>query len=54
MACFTVPLATAAVATATKLSLPESAKGNQFVAQLPWLEKMMFGGSLILDPKYSN
>ena len=48
MACFTVPLATAAVATATKLSLPESTKGNPFVAKLPWLEKMMFGGSLIL------
>jgi hypothetical protein len=48
MACFTVPLATAAVTTATKLSLPESTKGNSFVAKLPWLEKMMFGGSLIL------
>jgi len=48
MACFTVPLATAAVATATKLSLQESAKGNPFAARLPWLEKMMFGGSLVL------
>ena len=48
MACFTVPLATAAVTTATKLALPESSRGNPFVAKLPWLEKMMFGGSLVL------
>lgn len=48
MACFTVPLATAAVTTATKLVLPESSRGNPFVAKLPWLEKMMFGGSLVL------
>lgn len=48
MACFTVPLATAAVTTATKLALPKSARNNPFVARLPWLEKMMFGGSLVL------
>ncbi len=48
MACFTVPLATAVAVTATKLSLPESTKKNPFAARLPWLEKMMFGGSLVL------
>jgi len=48
MACFTVPLATAAVASAIKTALPQSAKHNPFVAKLPWLEKTMFGGSLIL------
>ena len=48
MACFTGPLASAALTTATKLSLPNSTKDNPFVAKLPWLEKMMFGGSLVL------
>ena len=48
MACFTVPLASAALTTATKLSLLNSTKDNPFVAKLPWLEKMMFGGSLVL------
>ena len=48
MACFTVPLATAVATTAVKTALPESAKRNPFAAKLPWLEKMMFGGSLVL------
>ena len=48
MACFTVPLATAAVATAAKATLPESARKNPFVARLGWLGKMMFGGSFLL------
>ena len=48
MACFTVPLATAAVATAVKTTLPKSAEGNPFVSRLGWLGKMMFGGSFLL------
>ena len=48
MACFTVPLATAAAAHAAKSALPESAKTNPFVARLGWLGKMMFGGSFLL------
>ena len=48
MACFTVPLATAVVASATKKALPVSAQSNPFVAKLGWLGKMMFGGSFLL------
>ena len=48
MACFTVPLATAAVASAVKTTLPKSAEGNPFVRRLGWLGKMMFGGSFLL------
>ena len=48
MACFTVPLTTAVVATATKKALPESTHQNPFVAKLDWLGKMMFGGSFLL------
>ena len=48
MACFTVPLATAAVASAVKTTLPKSAEGNPFVSRLGWLGKMMFGGSFLL------
>ena len=48
MACFTVPLATAAVAEAVKAALPASAQKNPFVAKLGWLGKMMFGGSFLL------
>ena len=48
MACFTVPLTTAVVATAAKKALPESANRNPFVAKLGWLGKMMFGGSFLL------
>ena len=48
MACFTVPLATAVVASAAKKALPESAHKNSFVAKLGWLGKMMFGGSFLL------
>ena len=48
MACFTVPLATAVVAGATKVALPKSARSNPFVAKLGWLGKMMFGGSFLL------
>ena len=48
MACFTVPLTTAIVATAAKKTLPESAKKNPFAVKLDWLGKMMFGGSFLL------
>ena len=48
MACFTVPLATAVVASAAKAALPASAKKNPFVAKLGWLGKLMFGGSFLL------
>ena len=48
MACFTVPLATAAVASAVKTTLPKSAEVNPFVGRLGWLGKMMFGGSFLL------
>ena len=48
MACFTVPLATAAVAEAVKAALPAAARKNPFVAKLGWLGRMMFGGSFLL------
>ena len=48
MACFTVPLATAAVASAVKTALPKSAGGNPFASRLGWLGRMMFGGSFLL------
>lgn len=48
MACFTVPMATAAVTVAVEKALPEGAKANPFAARLPWLNKMMLGGSAIL------
>ena len=48
MACFTVPLATAVVAGATKAALPKAARKNPFVAKIGWLGKLMFGGSFLL------
>jgi len=48
MACFTVPLATAVVAGATKAALPAGARKNPFVAKLGWLGRMMYGGSFLL------
>ena len=48
MACFTVPLATAVAATAAKGAIPESRRGNPFVARLGLLCRMMFGGSFLL------
>ena len=48
MACFTVPLATAVVASAAKAALPKSARRGGFAGKLPWLGKMMFGGSFLL------
>ena len=48
MACFTVPLATAVLATAAKSALPASARKNPFVARIGWLGDLMFGGSFLL------
>lgn len=48
MACFSVPLTAAAVATAVKSTLPETTHRNPFVAKLGWLCKMMLGGSFLL------
>ena len=48
MACFTVPLATAAAASAVKSALPRRSCANAFVKRLGWLCKMMFGGSFLL------
>ena len=48
MACFTVPLATAVAAEAAKRTLPATVRRNSFVARLPWLGNMMFGGSFLL------
>ncbi len=48
MACFTVPLATAAVTTAASAALPAATRRNPFIARLPWLGKMLFGGSFLL------
>lgn len=48
MACLTVPLATAVVASAAKKALPASTRSNPFVAKLGWLGQMMFGGSFLL------
>ncbi|MBO7683175.1 MAG: hypothetical protein J6T51_00440 [Kiritimatiellae bacterium] len=47
MACFTVPLAGAAVAGAAHRALGRS-RPNPFVARLPWLVKMALGGSFLL------
>ncbi len=48
MACFTVPLATAAAASIIKNTLPANARRTTFATKLGWLGKMMFGGSLLL------
>jgi hypothetical protein len=48
MACFTVPLATAAAASIIKNTLPSNARRTTFATKLGWLGKMMFGGSLLL------
>ena len=48
MACFTVPLATAAATAVAKKSLPDGASRNPFVRRIGWLMQMMFGGSFLL------
>ena len=47
MACFTVPLAGAVAAGAAHKVLRKDG-ANPFVAKLPWLTKMAFGGSFLL------
>ncbi len=48
MACFTVPLASAAVAAGAS-KLPGAKKSiNPFITKLPWLVKMSLGGSFLL------
>ena len=47
MACFTVPLAGAVAAGAAHKAMKKSI-ANPFVARLPWLTKMAFGGSFLL------
>ena len=47
MACFTVPLAGAVAAGAAHKAMKKSS-ANPFVAKLPWLTKMAFGGSFLL------
>lgn len=48
MACFTVPLAAAALGAAAKNKIAEKAPANPFVERLGWLGRMMFGGSFLL------
>ena len=48
MACFTVPLATAAAASAAKPLLSGRASRNPFAKRIGWLCTMMFGGSFLL------
>ena len=47
MACFSVPLAGAAVAAATSHVAGKRSR-NPFIAKLDWLAKMGLGGSLLL------
>ena len=47
MACFTVPLAGAVAAGAAHKAMKKNI-ANPFVARLPWLTKMAFGGSFLL------
>ena len=48
MACFTVPLAGAVAAGAAHKAMKKNGATNPFVAKLPWLIKMAFGGSFLL------
>lgn len=48
MACFTVPLATAAVVEVVKGAAKNKSPRNPFVARLGWLVKLMLGGSFLL------
>ena len=54
MACFTAPLAEALVATAVKSAAGKpSAHSNPFLRRLGWLQKMLFGGSLLLAVEHA-
>ena len=48
MACFTVPLASAAIVAAAERALNGQSQGGIFSPRLHWLGKMMFGGSFLL------
>lgn len=48
MACFTAPLASAIAATAAKSAIRSESTSNPFVRRIGWLQKMLFGGSLLL------
>ena len=48
MACFTVPLAGAAVAAAAGAGVGDRKRKNPFLAKLHWLVKMSVGGSFLL------
>ena len=48
MACFTVPLAGAAVAAAAGAGVGARKSKNPFLAKLHWLVKMSVGGSFLL------
>jgi len=48
MACFTVPLATAAVAGAAHRALVRKSPRNPFAEKFHWLARMMLGGSFLL------
>lgn len=48
MACFTVPVAGAAVAAAAGRHMRSRNPGNPFAARLGWLVKMLSGGGFLL------
>ncbi len=48
MACFTVPLATAAVAGVAHRALARRSPRNPFAEKFHWLARMMLGGSFLL------
>ena len=48
MACFTVPAAEAIVTKVAEKALHSDKEKNIFVQRLPWLTKMLAGGSVLL------
>ena len=48
MACFTIPAAEAIVTKAAEKVLHADKEQNAFVRRLPWLTKMLAGGSVLL------
>ncbi|MCR5748375.1 MAG: hypothetical protein K6G03_11765 [Lachnospiraceae bacterium] len=48
MACFTVPAAEAIVTKVAEKALKDGKDTNIFVKRLPWLTKMLAGGSVLL------
>ena len=54
MACFTAPLAESLVATAVKSAAGKpSARRNPFLRRIGWLQKMLFGGRLLLAVEHA-